>query len=205
MDLRINYLKSFYLSRKFCKTKNSFIAYLKSRIKTASDSSITINGRVYFGFIPKDDIIGNSQTHLNIRSKGKMIVEDLFLLYHGSSIDILENAELIIDNCQMSVSSRIICAQEIKIGHDVMISDNVIIRDSDHHPIAHEGHQISAPINIGNHVWIGMGSTILKGVTIGDGAIVAAGAVVTKDIPANCIAGGVPAKVIRENVSWKAE
>ena len=55
-----------------------------------------------------------------------------------------------------------------------------------------------APIRIGSRVWIGAGVVITKGVTIGDNSIVAAGAVVTRDIPANVIAAGVPAKVIRE-------
>ena len=58
-------------------------------------------------------------------------------------------------------------------------------------------------IKIGNHVWIGQNAAILKGVTIGDGAIVAANAVVTKDVPAHCAVGGNPAKVIKENVYWK--
>ena len=62
---------------------------------------------------------------------------------------------------------------------------------------------MSAPIKIGNHVWIGQGATILKGVTIGNNSIIAAGAIVTKDIPANCIAAGVPARVIKEDVNWK--
>ena len=51
-------------------------------------------------------------------------------------------------------------------------------------------------------MWRGMNVTILKGVHIGTGAVIAAGAVVTKDIPAGCLAAGVPAKVIRENISW---
>lgn len=54
-----------------------------------------------------------------------------------------------------------------------------------------------APIHIGKRVWIGSNATVLPGVTIGDGAVVAAGAVVTKDVPANTVVGGVPAKVIR--------
>lgn len=59
------------------------------------------------------------------------------------------------------------------------------------------------PVCIGNHVWIGQRAMILKGVSIGDGAIIAAGAVVTRDVPAGCLAAGVPAKVIRKNVEWK--
>ena len=56
---------------------------------------------------------------------------------------------------------------------------------------------IPAPIVLGRNVWVGSNSTILAGVTIGDNAVVAAGAVVTKDVPDNVIVGGVPAKVIR--------
>jgi acetyltransferase-like isoleucine patch superfamily enzyme len=62
---------------------------------------------------------------------------------------------------------------------------------------------MTQPIHIGNHVWIGMNVTILKGVQIGDGAIIAAGAVVTRNIPARCLAGGVPARVLKENITWE--
>ena len=54
-----------------------------------------------------------------------------------------------------------------------------------------------APVKIGNNVWIGAHATILAGVTVGDNAVVAAGAVVTKDVPANAVVGGVPAKIIK--------
>ena len=79
---------------------------------------------------------------------------------------------------------------------------DVCIRSYDGHIIEEEGYQISAPIKIGEHVWIGQGATILKGVSIGDGAIVASGALVTKDVPAHSIVGGVPAKVLKENIKW---
>lgn len=54
-----------------------------------------------------------------------------------------------------------------------------------------------APIKIGRRVWIGAHATVLPGVTIGDNAVIAAGAVVTKDVPANAVVGGVPAKIIK--------
>ena len=58
-------------------------------------------------------------------------------------------------------------------------------------------------MKIGNKVWIATNALILPGVSIGDGAIVAAGAVVTKDVPAKCMVAGVPARVIKSNVEWK--
>ena len=54
-----------------------------------------------------------------------------------------------------------------------------------------------APIVLGKNVWVGSNSTILQGVTIGDNAVVAAGAVVAKDVPSNVVVGGVPAKIIK--------
>ena len=57
---------------------------------------------------------------------------------------------------------------------------------------------IAKPVTIGNDVWIGANCTILPGVTIGNNVVVAAGAVVTKDVPDNCVVGGVPVKIIKE-------
>lgn len=93
----------------------------------------------------------------------------------------------------------------VEIGRKVYVSENVSIRDSDNHTLMYDGKtstNISAPIVIEDNVWIGMNVTILKGVHIGTGAVIAAGAVVIKDVPAGCLAAGVPAKVIRENISW---
>jgi acetyltransferase-like isoleucine patch superfamily enzyme len=62
---------------------------------------------------------------------------------------------------------------------------------------------VAKPIEIGSHVFIARHVSIMKGVKIGDGTIIAAGAIVTHDVPPHCLAGGVPAKVIRENILWK--
>jgi acetyltransferase-like isoleucine patch superfamily enzyme len=58
-------------------------------------------------------------------------------------------------------------------------------------------------VTVGDKVWIGARVTVLKGVTIGDGAVVAAGALVTDDVPPRALVGGVPARVLRENVTWE--
>lgn len=85
------------------------------------------------------------------------------------------------------------------------IGPYVRIRDSDSHYLAYPGYEKKekAPIIIEDHVWIGLGVTILKGVTIGEGCVIAAGSVVTKSFPPRCLIGGNPARIIRENISWK--
>ena len=103
----------------------------------------------------------------------------------------------------MNYNSTITCFDHIEIGEGVCIAENVVIRDSDNHTIIREGYRQTAPIKIGKHVWIGVNCTILKGVTIGGGAVIAAGAGVTKDVPPHALVGGVPAKVIRTDVEWK--
>ena len=93
------------------------------------------------------------------------------------------------------------CKEAITIGKSCAISWDVTIIDSDYYSI--DGIEQTSRIEIGNHVWIGMNAKILKGVKIGDGAVIAAGSVVTKDVPSKAMVGGVPAKIIKENVNWQ--
>lgn len=87
----------------------------------------------------------------------------------------------------------------ITIGDGSLIGHNVVLATINHDlSPANNRKNHYAPIIIGSHVWIGSNATILPGVKIGDWAVVAAGAVVTKDIPALTVAGGVPAKVLKK-------
>lgn len=93
----------------------------------------------------------------------------------------------------------------IEIGNDCMFSGFIDIRTSDSHGIIDTDNQrVNSPrnIKIGNHVWIGQRVIVLKGTQIGDNSIIGAGAIVSKDIPANAIAAGVPAKVVKTGVTW---
>lgn len=101
----------------------------------------------------------------------------------------------------VSITSR----KRIVIEDGTIIAPNVIIVDTDFHkPWPPEerfyglGQENDREVHIGKNVWIGMNSIILKGVTIGDNAMVAAGSVVTKPVPANTVVAGVPARVVRE-------
>lgn len=87
----------------------------------------------------------------------------------------------------------------IFIGDGALIGHNVVLATLNHAMDPEDrATMIPAPIHIGKRVWIGANTTVLPGVTIGDGAIVAAGAVVTKDVPENTVVGGVPARVMRK-------
>ncbi|EMI41654.1 transferase hexapeptide repeat containing protein [Rhodopirellula sp. SWK7] len=92
----------------------------------------------------------------------------------------------------------------MSIGDRCLIGDGVTIFDSDFHGIhPDQRHQLGnhSPVSISNNVWLGSRVMVLKGVSIGENSIVAAMSVVTKDIPANVIAAGNPARVIN-NAPW---
>lgn len=98
----------------------------------------------------------------------------------------------------------------ITFGNKIMLGPNVTIRGGNHntsvigaymYDVKHKRPEDDQPVIIEDDVWIGAGATVLKGVTIGRGSIVAAGAVVTKSMPENSIIGGIPAKVIKQRFS----
>jgi acetyltransferase-like isoleucine patch superfamily enzyme len=103
------------------------------------------------------------------------------------------------DFVALSPGVRLKSATSVTIGDACVIAENVYITDADWHGIYERIYPPGemAPVTIGNNVWISDGATVLKGVTIGDNSIVAAGAVVTSDVPRDTIVGGIPAKPIR--------
>lgn len=153
-----------------------------------------------------------NKVFLNI--KGEMKIGDNFMLISGdgisasaanqkASIFVAENARVIIGNNVGMSSTRMWISNKLTIGDNVKIGACCLIIDTDAHQIDYmqrrkgEGHIKSAPITIGDDVWIGAHCIVLKGVTIGARSIIGAGSVVTKDIPADCIAAGNPCRVIR--------
>ena len=152
------------------------------------------------------NILGDSQ---RIRvGKRTVVAGELLVFSHGGEISVGEW-------CYIGKGTRIWSAASIRIGDRVLISHNVNIFDSLTHPLgsrqrhAHfreileSGHPPSIdlgerPVMLGNDAWIGANACVLRGVSIGEGAIIGAGSVVTCDIPSFTIAAGNPASVIRE-------
>lgn len=110
------------------------------------------------------------------------------------------DAEIVLgDYCLISPGVRISAAQSIRIGDNCMLAANVIISDSDWHGIYNRirPFRCTKPVVIENNVWLGERVIVTKGVTIGENSVVGAGSVVTKNIPANCVAAGNPARIIK--------
>lgn len=126
-----------------------------------------------------------------------------YLLRSGACIEIVNNGKLTIGQGACNVNLTIMCAKEITIGNGVRIGRNVSIRDYNGiHVIINDRYTNYAPVHIGDHCWLCTGCTIMPGVTIGEGSVVAANATVTKDVPPHSLVAGSPAKVIKENIEW---
>lgn len=192
---KINILKTL-------KYKN-IIFYKPISIFVDKTAKISVFSKLIFNVQANINVKNKSCGYLIMHEKASLTVKKDFTIYSGCTIGITKNAKLTIGGGYLNYGSKIYCFNEINIGENVSISEGVVIRDSDNHELVNTNHIKTKPINIANNVWIGINAIILKGVTIGEGAVVAAGAVVTKDVPPHTIVAGVPARVIRENVIWK--
>jgi acetyltransferase-like isoleucine patch superfamily enzyme len=117
------------------------------------------------------------------------------------------------DRCYLG-ASFLVCHTGITLGDDVVISWDVTIVDHDSHALDWEHRKTDVtdwaqglkrwdsvtirPVHIGNKVWIGFGTSILKGVTVGDGAVIGANSVVTRDVPPFTVVAGNPARIVRK-------
>jgi maltose O-acetyltransferase len=146
---------------------------------------------------------------LSVRLRGKVLVSNYTRIELGESVridavtvpvelDSTDGPLTIGDRTYINYGTSISATAGVSIGRDCLIGNYVIVMDSDFHDVydrAKAGK--AAPIIIEDEVWLAARTTVLKGVRIGKGAVVAAGAVVTKDVPPRTLVAGVPAKVIR--------
>lgn len=145
-------------------------------------------------------IVGR-KTDFMIRGSGSIQANGRFILSGYNQL--YSSGKLVIGkNVSVNEYSRIMSRKSIEIGNNVVIAKFVTILDHDHAYSLQEGNlsfadYVLAPIVIGNNVWLADKVTVMKGVTIGDNVIIGANSVVSKDIPSNCIAAGIPCKVIK--------
>lgn len=177
--------------------------YLKTRL-LGINNTITIGSNCYINF---PEVIMSGENNSIIIGDRCHIGPNCSFRLEGRNLCInIENG------CSFN-SSVHFCAQEenvcIHVGSDCMFSSNISIRTSDSHPIIDSisGQRINPPgcVTIDNHVWVAPDSKIMKGVHIGSGSIIGSDAVVTKSVPMNCMVAGVPAKIVKTDVSWCRE
>lgn len=196
------FIKINVTSKQIEKSENfPFQNYTKAIVQLDGDSRLTLRAKLEMGV--KQVKGSNKETRLLLENNSQMIVDGFFRMYSGSYIRVIEKGKLIVHGGFINENVQITCGDTIEIGKECAIARDVIIRSYDGHKILGGKKECSASIYIGNHVWIGQRAIILKGVNIGDGAIIAAGAIVTKDVPSHSLVAGVPARVVRENISWE--
>lgn len=157
-----------------------------------------------------DKCIFRRENKVFLLHKATLIIEDN-CSFLGSEFTIYEGAEMYIrENGTFGRNFMVRPARNSRviIGRDCMASLDLFILGSDGHAIfdvttgKRTNWQEDTLLEIGEHVWIGAGCTILPKVKIGSGSIIGAASVVTKSVPNNCIAVGSPAKVVRKNIAW---
>lgn len=149
-------------------------------------------------------IRGRHAIHLGVRlTTGRQVRLDAFPIESSRTVLVIGN------DVQMNDSVHIGAAELVEIGDHTLIASRVFITDHSHglydrqdigsrpDVVPIERPIVADPVRIGRNVWLGEQVCILPGVTIGEGAVIGAGSVVTRDIPARCVAAGNPARVIR--------
>lgn len=154
--------------------------------------------------------------HLKSKAPGAVVFGNHVSVYGGCSFAVGTHGRCTVGDFTLLNGALVMAEERIEIGSHCLISWNVGIADSDFHPLAPAQRIIDAhalapffkdrpprpeirtePVIISDNVWIGMNAVILKGVTIGENSVVAAGAVVTKSVPANVVVAGNPAVVTK--------
>jgi len=139
---------------------------------------------------------------IEIGRQGRVNLGRWSWLGHGTKIRAHEGTISIGAKTVVGQECTISAFRHVSIGRECVIADRVMLIDFDHgaaeveRPVRLQG-IYKRDVRVGNNVWIGYGACILRGVTVGDNAIVGTSAVVTRDVPANAVVAGVPARVVR--------
>lgn len=199
---KLSILKTIYYSLRF-----------KGRIFVGKKASLKISRKAKFEFIDKRSSIyigvyfdTNDPTSVILHEGAVFRVGKSVWIHKGCKVIVRKNAFLEIQqgsflNERSILDSRV----SVKIGAKVAIGWQAIITDSDHHNIYTKGQLVNRPsgISISDNVWIGARVTILKNVNINENIVVSAGSIVSKALDnKNCIYGGNPIKILKENVTW---
>ena len=147
------------------------------------------------------------RTSLHIKDGGELRISGLNQIGRGSLVWILEDGRIEMKGESFIAGKNILIAKNsITIGKSCAIAWGVTICDHDFHKTYDNADQPNietAPVVIGERVWIGMNATVLKGVTVGDGAVIAACSVVTRNVPPGSLVAGNPAQIVKEKIDFR--
>jgi acetyltransferase-like isoleucine patch superfamily enzyme len=166
--------------------------YLRRRLLTVAGYRWQTNGMVFFG----------RRLALQIARRGRVEFGRLVWIGDGTKIRCHEGVVEIGAKTVLGQECTISAYRRVRIGEQCVIADRAMFIDFDHgvveveRPIREQG-IYKREVEIGSNVWIGYGACILRGVTVGDNSIVGTNSVVTRDVPANAVVAGIPARVIR--------
>lgn len=175
------------------------------------DGEVSIHCPVQFGLVRIGfgdvGIFDQDRSRSVWRVAGRVVFNGSARLGHGTKISVDQAGVLSFgSDVEISAESSIACRNSIVIDDGSLISWDVQIMDSDWHKVLNEQNvqvNLDSEVKLGKKVWVGSRVLILKGVEIGDGSVVAAGAVVTKKFPGTCqLLAGNPAKISRTGVTW---
>lgn len=165
-------------------------------------AKVTLNANLIFG---RTHIKGSRlESRLVVESGAALTVNRETSIGYGADVEVLRGGELIFNGSATNIGLTVICGERISLGRGVQIGRNVTIRDNNgNHYLSLPGYKTSKPVEIGDHVWLCEGCTIMPGVKIGVGAVIGAKAVVFNNVPAHALVVGNPAEVVLEDVYWK--
>ena len=171
---------------------------VRNKIKLKGSSSIEISKSAKM--VGCNIFIRGKDNSLRIGSDTQLRNISIEIIGDGCSVEI-GNDCMVGDGCYLAVKE----GSTLVLGDDCGLSRNVKIMTSDGHPIFKDGKRVNEAkdVLLESHIWIADNVTILKGVTIASGAVVGINSTVTKDVPANVVAVGNPARVVQEGIEWR--
>jgi acetyltransferase-like isoleucine patch superfamily enzyme len=178
------------------------LRYLRRRFLTAAGWRWRTDGPLFLG----------GRLELQVARRGRVEFGPFVWLGHGTKIRCHEGVVEIGAKTVLGQECTISAYERVRIGEQCVIADRAMFIDFDHgvveveRPIRQQGIYTRA-VEVGSNVWIGYGACILRGVRVGDNSIVGTNSVVTKDVPANAVVAGVPARIVRmrevpDRLSW---